>query len=90
METHLLFFQFGCGHEYYDSRRPGGVSDWNNCLCESCQPYHAAIVVNHPCRHCGGSFSYLKDALQAQLSEQEAQEKKNAGVPLFNADRATA
>jgi hypothetical protein len=59
--THYLFFQFSCGHEYCSNRASGSVSDWENCLCDSCQPYHAIVVVNHPCRHCGGFFSVLQE-----------------------------
>src|SRR6266487_490949 len=79
---HTLFFQFSCGHEYFDHRMPGGVSDWEDCLCDSCQPYHAAIVVNHPCRHCGGSFRYFRDSTQIRLSEEEA-EHRIKRVPHF-------
>jgi len=82
--THLLFFRFSCGHEYYDARVSGGVSERENCLCESCQPYDAVVVVNHPCRHCGGSFNYLKDDQQIRLSEEEAQRKLEVCLSLFS------
>jgi hypothetical protein len=81
--THILFFQFSCGHEYFDNRVPGGVLDWHNCLCDSCQPYHAIIVVKHPCRPCGGSFRYFKDAPQIKLSEEEAARRIEQSSPLF-------
>src|ERR1700677_3354995 len=76
-DTHTLFFQFSCGHEYFDKRRAGSVSGCDNCLCDSCQPYHAAIAVNHPCRLCGGSFSYLTNAPQTLLSNGEAGRRIN-------------
>jgi hypothetical protein len=81
--THMLFCQFSCGHEYSDKRVPGGVSDWENCLCDSCQPYHAIIVVDHRCRLCADSFQYFKDAPQIRLSEQEATRRMKRCVPLF-------
>jgi hypothetical protein len=80
---HILFFQFSCGHDYFDYRVPGGVSDRDNCLCDSCQPYHAILVVSHPCRLCGGSFQYFRDAPQMRLSEQDAMTRIEHSVPLF-------
>jgi hypothetical protein len=58
---------------------PRGVADGENCLCNSCQPFDALVVVNHPCVRCDDSFSYLKDAQQTRLSEQEAQKKDEDG-----------
>ena len=75
--THTLFVQFSCGHEYFDKRRAGSVSGCDNCLCDSCQPYHAVIAVNHPCRLCGGSFSYFTNTPQTLLSDEEAARRIN-------------
>lgn len=83
--THLVFLEFACGHEYYFARVPGGVSDWENCLCNSCQPYHAVLTISHRCGACGGSFDYLSTATQIQLSEQEAALQKKTSTPLFSA-----
>jgi hypothetical protein len=83
MSTHTLLFQFSCRHEYFDYRVPGGVSDWEDCLCDSCQPYHAVLVVNHPCRHCGGSSRYFRDAIQIKLSDAETECRIQRAFPLF-------
>jgi hypothetical protein len=87
---HTLFFQFSCGHDYFDTRVSGGVSDCCECLCDSCQPYDGVVVVDHPCRFCGGSFSYLRNAPQIRLLEHEAEDKKKTSTPLFNRHRVTA
>lgn len=80
--THLLFLRFSCGHEYFVQRIVGG-SDWEYCLCESCQPYHGMLIVEHPCLFCGGSFDYRNDGLQVGLTEVEVKEELNRAVPLF-------
>lgn len=82
MSTHILFFQFSCGHEYFTERLSGG-SDWENCLCDSCQPYDGVLSVEHPCCFCGGSLAYLRDGRQTRLSEAEAKLKIIEAVPLF-------
>jgi hypothetical protein len=82
-EPHTLFLQFSCGHEYFASRVPGGVSDWHHCLCDYCQPYHAIVIVNHSCGHCGGSFLYFRNDPQIRLSEEEARKRMEYRVPLF-------
>jgi hypothetical protein len=83
MSTHTLVFQFSCGHEYFGKRVPGGVSDWEDCLCDYCQPYHAVLIVNHPCLHCGGSFRYFRDAEQIRLTDDEASRRVAHVSPLF-------
>jgi hypothetical protein len=82
---HILFFQFSCGHEYFDTRRTACVSDLAVCLCESCHPYHAAVIVEHPCRICNGSFLYPVNVLQTKLSNEDAErrmEKSPLHVPF--------
>jgi hypothetical protein len=82
-EIHTLFFHFTCGHEYFMDRVRGGITDWSNCLCNACQPYHAVMSVDHPCGLCGGSFVYFKDDPQAKLSDEEALERTSNGVPFL-------
>jgi hypothetical protein len=86
-KTHTLFFRFSCGHEYFASRVPGGVADCENCLCDSCQPYHAVVIVDHQCRPCGGSFDCVRDARQTRLSDQEAMQRMANCNPLFSGKR---
>jgi hypothetical protein len=82
-DTHTLFFTFSCGHEYFDKRRAGSVSGCDNCLCDSCQPYNAVIAVSHPCRLCGGSFSYFTNTPQTLLSNEEAARRTIQMIPLY-------
>src|ERR1700686_679113 len=80
--THTLFLRFSCGHDFFTKRCFGG-SDWENCLCESCQPYHGVLTVEHPCSHCGDSLAYLKDAPQIRLSETQARQRMTGAVALY-------
>jgi hypothetical protein len=83
MKTHFLFLKFGCGHEYYFPRVSGGVSDWSNCLCDSCQPCDAVLTIEHPCRGCGGSMNYARNAPQTQLTQEAAEKLRTTCSPLF-------
>jgi hypothetical protein len=83
VKPHLLFLTFSCGHQYYLPRVSGGVSDWSNCLCDSCQPYDAVLTINYLCRGCGGSMNYAKDAPQTRLTEQAAEELRAACRALY-------
>ena len=87
-ETHVLFFQFSCGHEYFMKRRLGG-DGWENCLCDSCQPFDGVLSAEHPCCLCGGSLAYFKDGLQTRLSEAEVRQKMTKAIPFFLSDSDT-
>src|ERR1700719_1531988 len=71
MNLHLLFLKFSCGDQCYNPRASGGGSDWNNCLCDSCQPYDAVLTVGHSCRGCAGSMSYPKEAPETRLTQKQ-------------------
>jgi hypothetical protein len=83
MKPHFLFLKFSCGHQFYALRVSGGVSDWMDCLCDSCQPYDAVLTIDHPCRACGGSMNYPRNAPQTPLTEQAAEELPTTCIPLF-------
>lgn len=83
MKPHLLFLKFSCGHQFCAPRVSGGVSDWMDCLCDSCQPYDAVLTIDHPCRGCGGSMNYSKNAPQTRLTEEAAKELRIKTNPLF-------
>ena len=86
--THLLFISFSCGHEFYFYRDPGSVSgDWDNCLCDYCQPYDAILLTAHPCCFCDGSLEYRKDDPQTRLSEAQAKQRIENTAPRSEAEK---
>jgi hypothetical protein len=50
---------YTCGHTWMFKRGPG-VSDWANCICNSCQPWDGAVDSVNKCKACGGTGGFLK------------------------------
>ena len=83
---YTLFLTFSCGHDFFMDRESVGM-DPSLGLCNSCQPYHARITVNHPCGLCGGSFRFFKDAPQTIVEDCTAEQNIREGTPLLGNDR---
>jgi hypothetical protein len=60
VKTHTVIVRYTCGHIWTLNRVPGGVSDYTDCLCESCSPWDGEAQSVNECKGCGGTGMFFR------------------------------